>query len=162
SKGASAVMVLSVNVIGDRAADRHELGARRYRKKPPPRHDELEQVSKSQAALAADPSLLEIGGDEAVQAGAAPQVAAIVQAAIAIAAALSVGKERRGSGRPQDGGDLVSPLGTKDREGLGSRIAAPAQVLFAANVCRRRCHHAQFLSMTRHQKGHRTMLRARI
>ena len=81
------MMVLAVNVVGDRAANSHIFGARRDRKKEAARNGELEYLGQRNPGLAAEHSRLRIEVQQFVQSPRRKERAMIEQTDIAIAAA---------------------------------------------------------------------------
>jgi hypothetical protein len=90
---AGAMMILAVHVVGDRAADRDVLRARADREEPAARHREREDVGEQHAGLAVQDAGTWIERDEAVEAARVQQRAAVVQAHVAVAAAVAVGED---------------------------------------------------------------------
>ena len=64
----SAVMVLSVDVVGDSATHRHKLRSGGYGKKKTTGNDDFEDVSQARSAFTANPPFVKIGSQKAVEA----------------------------------------------------------------------------------------------
>jgi hypothetical protein len=120
AEAARPVVVLAVDVVGDRAADGHVLGTGRDRKEPAARNDERENLVQTHAGLAGEQAGGGIERVEAVQTAGGEEDAPLVQTGIAIAAAESVGQRRSALG---DGKRLVAP---EDRHHLLERTRSPA------------------------------------
>ena len=96
-----AVMVLAVDIIGDRAAHRHVLGAGQDRKKPAVRDDDGEDLRQGDPGFTAEHAGSGVEGNEAVERGHIEQHTPRVEAAVAIAA--PAGERKHGGGKPRDG-----------------------------------------------------------
>jgi hypothetical protein len=94
-------MVLAMHVIGDGAAHGDEARSRRDRQEPAARHDQLEQLIERDAGFTAQHAAGLIEGDETVESARPEQGAVLVQAAIAVAAALAEREHRRAAGLGQ-------------------------------------------------------------
>ena len=68
SKGACAVVVFAVNVVGDGSADGHEIGSRHNRWKPPPGYGQGQNFRQQHAAFTSQDTFNRIKCDEAVEA----------------------------------------------------------------------------------------------
>ena len=113
-----AVVVLAVDVVRDRTAERDELGARADRQEPTARNDHREQLLEAEPRLGAQDPSLRIEVDQSRELAGVDQHPAVVQAAIAVAAAEPVGE---GGRRPEiQIGQLAAPV-----EADGSRTAWP-------------------------------------
>jgi hypothetical protein len=95
TEGPGGMMVLAVNVIGDRAAERDEPCTWRRRQKPAARKGEGEQRRERKARLRAqDPGRL-VEGHETVEAPHVDRSAFAVEAGVAIRPAQATGKNAR-------------------------------------------------------------------
>src|SRR5262249_29555517 len=86
AESAGTVMVLSVHVVCDRAADGHKARAGCDGRKPAFREEHLNKIPQTHAALTADHPRRLVETENAVQATAINQLAAAVEAGVAIAA----------------------------------------------------------------------------
>ena len=87
AEGSGAVMVLSMNIVGDRSADGDEARAGSDRKKPSLRKKHIDDIGEGDAAFAAKHSGRFVEAENAVEAAAIDQLATSVEAGIAVAAA---------------------------------------------------------------------------
>ena len=88
------MMILSMDVIGDCAAERDKSGTRGHRQKPSGRQSQSEDPIKQHTRLAAQATGVAVERNESVQAPGSQQIAVLVQAHVAVAAPVSVGDER--------------------------------------------------------------------
>src|SRR5215813_10806204 len=87
-------MILSVNIVRDRASNRHESCSRSYRKKPAPRNNHFEQVAERYTSFNADAPSFPVVIEDAIERAAIQQVAAAIETGISIAASHSIGQKR--------------------------------------------------------------------
>jgi len=78
------MMVLTVNVIGEPAAQRDEARARSRRRKPSRRHDETKDFRKANARLRTQDPVLDIETDEAIEAAHVDERTRTIETGIAI------------------------------------------------------------------------------
>ncbi len=101
-------MVLAVNVVGDRAAQRHEARARRRRQEASGGNQHGEALGKRDAGLGADDACFAVEGDQPVDAGHVDQPAAGIEVAVAIRAHEADGEPGIGGGKaPDQAGQLI-------------------------------------------------------
>ena len=86
SKGSSAVMVLAVDVVGNRSAHGNEASAGRDGKKPSLRKEYVDDVGEADAAFATEHASGLVETENAVETAAVNQVAAGVETRVAITA----------------------------------------------------------------------------
>ena len=106
---AAPVMVLAVNVVGDRAAQRHPLRARKHRRQEPVRGGMGDDVGQKHAGFGLQNARLGIEFQNARGRAHVDQPAGTVEAGVAVAAAVAEGEQApRGSlaGR-QDAGRFI-------------------------------------------------------
>ena len=99
AEGAGAVMVLAVDVVRDRAPERHEFGAGRHRHEPAARYGERQQRPDRQARLGPHHAARPVGRDQPVEPSGADEMAAAVEADVAVGAPEAMGENRRVRGR---------------------------------------------------------------
>ncbi len=87
------MMIFPVHIVGYRAADGHESRTRRDRQEPAARDRDLENIREAHSRLTKDVALLCVKTEDPVQAGTLDQVAAVIQAGIAVTSAQSVGQQ---------------------------------------------------------------------
>src|SRR5665811_924838 len=99
AEGSSAVMVLTMNVVGDGSADSDKAGSGRDGKKPSFREEYVEDVREADAAFATEHASGFIETEDAVETAAVDQFAAGVETRVAVTAAEAIGEQgaRRGS-----------------------------------------------------------------
>ena len=93
------LVVLAVHVVGDRAAERDELGPRHDRREPAVRHGHAQQPVERQPGLGAQHAALAVEGHDAVEPVGDDQPPALVQAHIAVGAAHPEAQARPALGR---------------------------------------------------------------
>src|SRR5260221_3482035 len=91
---AGAVVVLAVHVIGDCAADGDVARARRDRQKPAAWYGEVKNLGKQNTGFTAQYTGCRIEGDEPVEPACVQQRTAVIEAYIAVAAAVAIGEHR--------------------------------------------------------------------
>ena len=110
-EGAGPIVVLAVDIVGDRPAKGHELGPRRHGHEPAARHADFEQPPDRKPRLRPHDAGRPVGRDDAIEAAHPEQAAAIVEAHVAIGAAEATRQETTRSGfgrmRCQSGQKLV-------------------------------------------------------
>ena len=68
SEGAGTMMILAMDVVGNRAAHGNELGAGGHRQKPASGHEDAQYFTEQRARLAAQSACFVIEGHEVVEA----------------------------------------------------------------------------------------------
>ena len=136
AESSSAVMVLTVDVVGDGSADGDEAGAGRDGKKPSFRKKYVDDVGEADAAFAAQHASRFVETEDAVQSAAVDQFAAGVETRVAVAAAEAVGKQGAGRGGSENFRHLVVPCRLVDVLVRGLRVTAPRENSLGG---RRRC-----------------------
>ena len=106
AEGSGAVVVLAVDVVGDGAAERHELGARRHRHEPAAGHADGQERADRQSRLGPNHAGRPVGRHDAVEPAGAQQVAAVVEAHVAVGAPHAVGQRGTDAG-PEGAGEVV-------------------------------------------------------
>ena len=124
AEGAGSVMVLAMDIVGERAADGDEAGAGRDRRKPAGRHGELQQAVEQQAGPAGQQAGFAIEEQDFVHSARVDQRAALVQAGIAVGAAIAVGERRP----PMTAGG-IEPIPRIDDLAVAGREPAPGTVI---------------------------------
>ena len=120
-EGAGPVVVLPVDVVRDRPADGHVLGPRNDRNKEAARHEQAEDLAERHPRFAAQAARLGVEGDEPVEPGGPQQLAAVVQAGVAVTASLAI----REHGADHRQREACAPV-QADFSGVpGLRVAAP-------------------------------------
>lgn len=109
AKGSGTVMVLAMHVVGDCPAHGDEAGSRCDREKPPLGKKYIDNVAESNTALAADNSRGLVESENPVEAMTLDQVAACVEAGIAITPALAKREQGAGLSGTEDLSYLVIP-----------------------------------------------------
>jgi acetaldehyde dehydrogenase (acetylating) len=109
AKGSGTMMVLSVDIVGDRSADGHEASARSNRKKPSPREEHIDDVGKTDAAFGSKEAARLVETKKSIEALAVNEASAGIQAGIPIAAAEPIRKQRIRCGGLKDLGHLIIP-----------------------------------------------------
>src|SRR6516162_8001784 len=132
AKGAGTVMVLTMDVVCDRAADGDEAGAGSHGHKPAFGEEGLDDIRQAHAAFAANHSRRFVETQNTVQTMAVDEVAARVEAGITVAAPDTKGQQGAGSGRGENFRDLVVPGGLVHIAMRDLRVAAPGK-----DACRR-------------------------
>jgi hypothetical protein len=130
SERSRAMVVLAVDVVGDRAADRDAARARSHGQEPSGGHDGVEKPLDRGARFAPHDAVHPIEGDEAVEPRRVDEGAALVQAAVAVAASATAREERRLAGQR-----FVEPKHRVQPPGPLPRETAPGKALLA------RCAH---------------------
>ena len=130
AEGSSAVMVLAVNIVGDRSAHGDEARAGRDRKEPSFRKKYVDDVGEADAAFATQHASGFVETQNAVEAAAVDQLTARVEARVAITAA----QGHKGAGSRcssfENFRQLVVPCGLVDKLVRGLRITSPRENLF--------------------------------
>jgi hypothetical protein len=98
AEGSSAVMVLTVNVVGNGSADGDEAGAGRDGKEPSFTEEYADDVGKADAAFAADHASGFVETEDAVESATVNQLSSGVETRVAVAAAEAIGQQRAGRG----------------------------------------------------------------
>jgi len=98
AEGSSAVMVLTVNVVGNSTADGDEASAGRNGKKPSSREEYVDDVGETDAAFAADHASGFVETEDAIESATVNQFSSGVETRVAIAAAEAIGQQRAGRG----------------------------------------------------------------
>src|SRR5215469_3789430 len=127
AKGAGTVMVLTMDVVGDRAADGHEARAWSDGHKPAFGEEGLDDIRKAHAAFAANHSRGFVETQNSVQTMAVDEIATRVQAGITVAAPRTKGKQAAGSGCRENFRQLVVPGGLVYVAMRDLRVAAPGK-----------------------------------
>ena|SRR5579864_7206386 len=109
AKSSRAMMVLAVHIVCDGAANGDEAGARSDGRKPAFGEEYLDQVGEADAALAANDPRGFVEGEDTVETAAFDELAAAVEAGVAITAAVAKGKQRAGFGGPENLRELIAP-----------------------------------------------------
>src|SRR5450432_2153782 len=117
------MMIFTVNVVGNCAANRDKFSTGRHRQEPATRHKLFQNISQRDTSLATQQSLLLIERDKASQVGGIERDAAFIQAAIAIAAPIAIRKYRRGKVRQV--GQFIAPEERNNLLRLNSGITPP-------------------------------------
>src|SRR5450432_3662849 len=117
------MMIFTVNVVGNCAANRDKFSTGRYRQEPATWHKLFQNIGQRDTSLATQQSLLLIERDKASQVGDIERDAAFVQAAIAIAAPIAIGKHR--CGKVRQVGQLIAPEEWNDLLWLNGGITTP-------------------------------------
>src|SRR6266446_3827829 len=129
-EGSGAVMVLTVDVIGDSPADGDEARAGRNGKEPSFREEYVEDVREADAALASDHASRFVETENAVEAAAVDQCAPVVETRVAVTAAEAVGEQGAGRGSFKNFRHLVVPCRFMDTMMRSLRVAAPRENSF--------------------------------
>ena len=131
------MMALAVNVGGERAAQRDELGARRDRREKAARQEHLYDLGDRDPGFAAQDAGFRIEGEHPVEPLQIDHPVVIVDRGVAIGAAASARNQIGGIGCDH-GCQLGKLLGTIDLR-AGHRIAAPSGELHLARLRRAAC-----------------------
>src|SRR5208282_38544 len=135
TEGSSAMMVLTVHVIGDGSTYSDEAGAGRDGKEPSFGKKNVDDVGEAHAAFAAKHAGGFVETEDTVETGTVDQFAVGVETGIAVAAAEAIRKQRTGRGSLEKFRYLVAPCGFVDVMMHGLRVAAPRE----NSPDRRRC-----------------------
>ncbi len=127
AEGSSAVMVLAVNVVGNRSANGDEAGAGSDGKEPSLGEKHLNDVAEADAALAADHARGLIEPEDAVKAAAVDQFASGVETRVAVTAAKAMGEQGAGRGSFEYFRHLVVPRRLVDLMMRSLRVTAPRE-----------------------------------
>ncbi len=127
AEGPSTVMVLTVDVVGDCAANGDEACAGRDRKEPSFREKYVDDVGEADAAFAAKHASRFVESEDAVKAPAVDQFSAGVETRVAIAASKAIGEQRSGRGSSENFRHLVVPRRLVDVTVRSLRITAPRE-----------------------------------
>src|SRR5882724_59506 len=92
TEGSCPVVVLAVNVVGERPAHRDPPGTRHYRQEPALRHCEGEDIGQRDPGLTAQHAGDFVERDQAIEAGRVEEQAAVVETAVPVAAATGEGE----------------------------------------------------------------------
>src|SRR5271168_1329329 len=117
------MMVLAVNVGGDRSAKRDEAGARRHRRKKSTRHKDVDQFGDGDASLASQKAACGIKGEHPIEPRKIDDAILIVERRIAISPSGAARNQRRciGSYDSLQFGDFVRAVNIT----LKTRIPPP-------------------------------------
>jgi hypothetical protein len=88
-------MVFAVDIVGDRAAERHETRARRRRQEPAGANQDAKALRQRHAGFRPHDACLLVECDQPIEAGHVDDAAAGVEIAVAVGAAQADGKARR-------------------------------------------------------------------
>ena len=94
AEGPESVVVLSVNIIGDRPTCRDELGSRTHGQHPAPWYHHSLDVAQEHTGFAPEQPGFLVKRYEAVQISRRPQAASRIQANVPVAPTHSVGNPR--------------------------------------------------------------------
>ena len=119
------MMVLTMDIIGDRSADGNEAGAGSDRKKPSPRKKYVKNVGEGDSAFAAQNAAGVVETENAIKAAAVDQFTAGVEAGIPIAAAKAVGKQRIRRGSSENFRHLIIPCRSMNVWMRSLRVTSP-------------------------------------
>src|SRR5512140_1069578 len=108
AKRAGAMVVLAMDVVGDGAAEGHVFRARRDGQEEAARQGEIDDLGEQHARLAAQDSARRVERDEVVEVARTQERPAVVEARVAIAAALAVRQQRATVGRQRQGGPAIA------------------------------------------------------
>src|SRR5271156_3336397 len=114
TESSGAVVILSMDVIGDRSADGDEASAGSDRKEPSFREKHIDDVGEADSAFAAQHAGGFIEGQQAVQSPAIEEFTPCVETGVAVTASQTVGKQAAGSGTLKNVGYLIAPCGPMD------------------------------------------------
>src|SRR4029077_12194868 len=109
AKGSRTVMILPVDVVGNRSADGDEARAGRDWKEPSFRDEYVENIGKADTAFAAQHASRFVESENAVKAAAIDQLAARIETRDPITAAKAIGKQGTGRGSSENVRHLVVP-----------------------------------------------------
>ena len=126
-EGSSAVMVLTVDVVGNRSAHRNEASAGRDGKKPSLRKEYVDDVGEADAALAAEQARGFVETEDAVETAAVDQSAAGVETRVAVAATEAIREQGSGRGSLENPRDLVVPSRLVDVMVRDFRVTSPRE-----------------------------------
>ena len=87
-QGSGAMVILPVDVVGDRTTHSYILGAWRDWKEPTLWQDNPDYVAEQQACLTLKDAIFGAEADEVVKASGIDQCASVVEACVAVAAAI--------------------------------------------------------------------------
>jgi hypothetical protein len=96
AESSRAVVIFSVDIVGDRAPDGDEASAGSDRKKPTFREEHFNDVRQADAALAAEYAGGFIESQEAVEAPAIYKFTSSIEARVAVTASQAMGKQGSG------------------------------------------------------------------
>ncbi len=109
AEGSRTVVILSMEVVGDRATDGDEASAGRDCKEPSLREKHIDDVREADAAFAAEHARGFIEGQEAVESPAIDEFASGVETGVAVTASETIGKQGARRGSLKDLRQLIVP-----------------------------------------------------
>ena len=127
TEGSSAVMVLTVDVVGNRSANGNEASARRDGKEPSLGKKYVDNIGEADAAFAAEHASGFVETEDAVETAAVDQFAAGVETRVAVAAAEAIREQGSGRGRLENFRDLVVPCRLVDVMVRDFRVTPPRE-----------------------------------
>src|ERR1700690_2138120 len=143
AKSSGAMMVLAVNIVGDRSTDSNELRSGSYRQKPSFGKKHADDIGERHTAFAAKYASRFIETQNAVEPPTVDERAVCVDAGVAIATAQTIGQNGRIGGRRKNGCDLIVPGRLVDVGVRGSRESSPGEIFSRratrAGISFRRC-----------------------
>ena len=88
------MMILAVNIVGDRASHGYQFRSRAYRKKPSLGHNDLQEILQARTRLHSNPSGFPVEIENPIERRAVDEIALVVEARIPVAAPQAVGQHR--------------------------------------------------------------------
>lgn len=109
AEGSRTVVILSMDIVGDRASDRDEAGAGSDWKEPSLREKHIDDVREADTAFAAKYAGRFVEGQEAIEAPAVDEFAPGVETGVAVTASEAIGKQGARHGGLKDLRQLIVP-----------------------------------------------------